>query len=141
MNMATVDPVFGIDNYNRPKALSESESIAYRIMTLLYGKPGFYPSIPTLGMNIQRYLYSFEDDFDVDILKAELARQCQEFLPQIQYGNFDIIQTTYNEQPMLVFIIPTILTGETKDLVLGVTMTKTGEFQFNFVYDKDQYLS
>ena len=138
--MAVVDPVFSIDNYNRPKTLSESESVAYRIMTLLYGRPGFYPSIPSLGMNIQQYLYSFEDELDTESLKMELARQCEEFVPQIQYGEFDIVKTTYKGQPMLVIVVPTIIKEESKDLILGVTMTTQGNFQFNFIYN-DQYLS
>lgn len=135
-----VDPQFGVDVYNREKVLTESQTVVYNILTLLFGKPGFYPSIPQLGMNIQQYLYTFQDDFDTEVLKAELAKQCRDFSTNISDGSFDIIKSTYNEQPLLVFVIPTVITKENTELVLGVTITKQGDFKFNFIFNKQQYI-
>ena len=135
-----VDPVFGLNHYNKPKSLSESETVAYNILTLLLGKPGFYPSIPQLGMNISQYLYSFEDNFDTTLIKAILAAQCSDFVPQITDGSFDVIKARYKEQPMIVFKIPTILANEKNELVLGITMDGHGALQFNFVFNKQQYI-
>ena len=135
-----VDPVFGTNNYNKPKLLTESETVVYNILTLLLGKQGFYPSIPQLGMNIKQYLYSFEDSFDTSLLKSALAIQCTDFIPQITDGSFDIIKARFNEQPLLVFKIPTIITNTKSELVLGLTMDGDGALQFNFVFNKDQYI-
>lgn len=134
-----VDPQFGANVYNRAKVLNESQTIVNNILTLLFGKPGFYPSIPTLGMNISQYLYSFEDDFDVDFLKSQLALQCKDFIEQIRDGSFDIVKSTYNGQPLLIFVIPTIITNTKTNLLLGVTVNEKGEFKFNFTFDTEQY--
>ena len=134
-----VDPQFGVDSYNRAKVLNESQTIVYNLLTLLFGKPGFYPSIPTLGMNIQQYLYSFQDDFDTNYLKSQLASQCKDFIDQIYDGTFDIIKSTYNDQPLLIFVIPTVLTNSETNLLLGITLTNTGEYRFNFTFDDTSY--
>ena len=135
-----VDPQFGVDSYNRTKVLSESQTIVYNILTLLFGKPGFYPSIPQLGMNIQQYLYSFEDNFDTSALKSQLAVQCRDFIDAIYDGSFDIIKSSYNDQPLLIFVIPTIITNTETNLLLGITLTTTGEYRFNFTFDNIQYI-
>lgn len=135
-----VDPVFGLNNYNKPKSLSESETVAYNILTLLLGKPGFYPSIPQLGMNISQYLYSFDDTFDTTLIKAILAAQCSDFVPQITDGSFDVLKVRYKEQPMIVFKIPTIIANTKNEFVLGITMDSYGALQFNFVFNKQQYI-
>lgn len=130
-----VDPQIGVDSYNRPKVLNESQTIVNNILTILFGKPGFYPSIPHLGMDIRQLLYSFEDEIDVNYLKSQLASQCKDFVDAIADGTFDIVKTTYNEQPLLIFVVPTVVTNTKKNLILGVTLNSTGEFQFNFTFD------
>ena len=135
-----VDPQFGVDSYNRAKILSESQTIVYNILAILFGKPGFYPSIPQLGMNIQQYLYAFEDEFDVNVLKSQLASQCRDFVDCIKDGSFDIIKSTYEGRPLLIFMIPTIITNTETNLLLGVTTTSSGEYKFNFTFDNTQYI-
>ena len=135
-----VDPQFGIDSYNRAKILSESQTIVYNILTLLFGKPGFYPSIPQLGMNIQQWLYSFEDDVDTTAIKTQLAAQCKDFVTVIEDGSFDVIKSTYNDQPLLIFVIPTIVINTETNLFLGITLTESGEYKFNFTFDEVQYI-
>jgi hypothetical protein len=135
-----VDPQFGANVYNRAKVLSESQTIVNNILTLLFGKPGFYPSIPTLGMNIQQYLYSFEDDFDTDFLKSQLAIQCKDFVDHISDGSFDIVKSSYKGQPLLIFVIPAIIADAESNLLLGVTVNENGEFSFNFTFEDKQYI-
>ena len=135
-----VDPQFGIDSYNRAKVLTEAQTIVYNILTLLFGKPGFYPSIPHLGMDIPQYLYTFEDDFDVNFIKAQLVAQCRDFIDVVEDGSFDVIKSTYNEQPLIIFVIPTTITKTETNLLLGVTLTNKGEFKFNFIFDNIQYI-
>ena len=134
-----VDPQMGVDSYNRPKVLSESETLVRNIITLLFGKPGFYPSIPRLGMNIQQYLYVFEDKMDTSALKQEFASQCKDFVDVIEDGSFDIITTRYKEQPLLIFVIPAKVANNEKNLLLGVTINDKGDFKFNFTFDDTSY--
>lgn len=135
-----VDPQFGIDSYNRAKVASESQTLVNNILMILFGKPGFYPSIPQLGMNIQQYLYTFEDEFDTNYIKSQLAVQCQDFIDVIEDGSFDVIKSTFNGQPLIIFVIPTIITKTETNLFLGITLTKNGEYRFNFTFDDVQYI-
>ena len=133
-----VDPQFGVDDFNRAKILNEAQTIAYNILTLLFGKPGFYPSIPRLGMDIKQYFYSFAENFDTESLKTQLASQCRDFLSVIRDGSFDIIQDMYDDQPLLIFIIPTVLVNTPTNLLLGLVMNGNGEYKFNFTFDVEQ---
>lgn len=135
-----VDPQFGANVYNRSKVLTEAQTIVNNILTLLFGKPGFYPSIPTLGMDIRQYLYAFEDDFDVNFLKSQLAIQCKDFVKHISDGTFDIVKSSYKGNPLLIFVIPAIITDTESNLLLGVTVNEKGEFSFNFTFDNMQYI-
>ena len=52
-----VDPAFGKNAFNSPKYYNETQTAANNILTILFGRPGFYPSIPDLGMDITTLLY------------------------------------------------------------------------------------
>lgn len=135
-----VDPTFEVDDYNRGKILNESQTIAYNILTLLFAKPGFYPSIPSLGIDITSYFYRFSDEDLVNEIKTKLVSQCSDFLPSVESEELYIEKTDYKGQPMLVFIIPTIILDKRNELVLGITVADTGQMQFNFTFNKQQYL-
>jgi hypothetical protein len=135
-----VDPQFGANVYNRAKVLNESQTLVNNILMILFGKPGFYPSIPTLGMDITQYLYTFDDEFDIDFLKSQLALQCKDFVEYIRDGSFDIIKSTYKNQPLLIFVVPTVMTNTETNLLLGVTVNEKGDYSFNFTFDNTQYI-
>lgn len=140
-NFTAVNPAFGVNNFNETKYYSPDESLVRDILLVLFGKPGFYPSLPYLGMHIQDYLYALEDDMDTTQIKAKLASQCMDLLPLLQNGDMDIFASHWKGNPLLVFKLPVIRETEYSDLVLGVTILKNGEMQFNFVFnDKQQYI-
>lgn len=131
--MASVDPVYGVNNFNETKVLTEAETLVNNILMILFGKPGFYPSIPWLGMDIQQYLYRFEDEIDDLGIKAKLASQCREFLPNIEDGSMDVFSTTYQGRSMIIFQLPVIVDENSVILSLGVTINTKGEMVYNFV--------
>lgn len=135
-----VDPTFEVDDYNRGKILNESQTIAYNILTLLFAKPGFYPSIPSLGLDIESYFYRFSDEDLVNEIKSKLVAQCSDFLPSVDEESLQIQKAEYNGQPLLVFIIPTIIFDKKNELVVGISVAETGQMQFNFTFNKQQYL-
>ena len=136
-DLSTVDPAFGIDDFNKSKVYPSDETIVRNLLLLLFGKPGFYPSMPKLGMNIREYLYTLEDDMDTSAIKAKLAYQCKDFLPLIQDGSMDIYTTRSKGNPVLVFALPVIHDNTYATLVLGVTILNSGEMQFNFIFNDD----
>ena len=68
--MAGVDPQFGLNSFNQAKYSNETETISHAVLNLLFGKPGFFPSMPRLGINIQDTLYMFWDEISPIEIKA-----------------------------------------------------------------------
>lgn len=69
------EPAFGLDKFRKPLVYEDWEALAKAILMILFGKKGFYPSIPELGMHIQDYTYHKFEDIDTDYLRAQLAYQ------------------------------------------------------------------
>lgn len=128
-----VDPVYGVDDFHKPKVRSEMETYANNVLLILFTVPGTYPSLPAFGMNVQKYLYEFEDEINTDRIKAELVFQCDEFLPEISSGELDVYLVHYKDQPMLIFQLPVIDDSDDRVLVLGVKLNEHGELVYNFV--------
>jgi hypothetical protein len=139
-DMVDINPTFAVNDYQKPKYLSEKESYVSDILMILFGKPGFYPSIPTLGMDIRQYLYMFEDEISPDAIKSKLIAQCEEFDETINTEDMDVVATVYQERLLLIFVLPIINDSNRSSVMVGVTTNTAGEVIYNFVEDKDQIL-
>ena len=139
MAIDVVNPVFGINSFNKPKKMSPKESYIMDIMMLLFGKPGFYPSIPRLGINISKFLYQFDDEIDVDFIKTELITQCEDLSIVVDTNDFEIVQTEYEGNLMLVLVMPVINDKEDERhlLTIGITTNENKEIVFNFTEQFD----
>ena len=115
-----LNPTFGVNDYDRPKVLSTMESYVTDILMILFGKPGFYPSIPTLGMDIGSLLYKFEDEVSAEELKTELENQCHEFSKEIDTGDMDVVTTTYKNHLMIIFILLKMKEKKMKKIFLKI---------------------
>lgn len=122
-----VEPVFGLDDFRKPKVLTGSEAIIQSILVVLFGKPGCYPSIPELGMHIQQYRNCRIDEIDTDSLKAQLAYQCKSISSQIIDGSIDIKKMILdNKDVALLFVIPVYTTNSENTMLIGIKMTDAG---------------
>jgi len=71
------DVALDVDSTYKPKVVSSFELAVNAVLTLLMMKPGQYPSIPELGMDISQYLFEYSDDKSLPgKLKAKLNEQC-----------------------------------------------------------------
>jgi hypothetical protein len=81
------DVALDYDSMYKPKILSSFELGINAILTLLFMKPGQYPSIPELGIDIESYLFEYSDDKRIPIdIKNKLIDQCS----YIDIVGFDI---------------------------------------------------
>ena len=135
-----LDPTFDTNNFGQVKILSETETYVRNLLLILMGKPGFYPSIPDLGMDIGQYLYGFEDEIDTNEIKTKLAKQCSDFIPEIDSGDFDVFVEHYKNRPMLVFKLPVIHDDKTLSMALGIRVNEKGVFVYNFIENKTQLI-
>lgn len=126
------EPVFGVNDFNEPKVLKDYDAIAVSVLLILFGKPGCYPSIPQLGMNIQQYLYSFYDELDVDSIRASLVYQCTLLSSTIDSNNIVVGKQIVDDNPLLIIQIPINYRRDQNQLVIGVTTNSNGSVSYNY---------
>lgn len=136
--MSGIEPSFGVDTFNEAKFKNETQTVATDILALLFGKPGYFPSMPELGINIQETLYMFWDELDETALKAQIAAQCEEFSEYIDDGSLDVIKSSYNDQPLLLIVIPVQIQYTKENLAIGVTTDENGNIIYNYVYQENE---
>lgn len=135
----SIEPSFGVNSFNKAKYKNETETVANAILNLLFGKPGYFPSMPDLGINIQSYLYSFWDDIDTNHLKAQIATQCQMFREYVDDGSLDVIKTMSGNDPVLLIIIPVQIKNTVESLAIGLTQNASGEVSYNYIFEQTEY--
>lgn len=126
------EPLFGVNNFNEPKIITGNNVLAMTILLILFGKPGCYPSLPSLGMYIQQYLYSMYDEINVDAIKATLVTQCSMLSNAINTDVIEVFKTINNGNPLLVIKIPIVSSSDTDTLVLGVTTNDNDSVVYNY---------
>lgn len=71
------DVLLDTDSMYKPKIISSFQTCINSILTLLFMKPGQYPSIPELGIDIESYLHEYADDPTIPMkIKSDLMDQC-----------------------------------------------------------------
>jgi len=133
-----VDPGFGLNNFGAPKIYNETETVARNVLMVLFGKPGSYPSLPHIGMDIPKLLLTSYDDLSEDALKQELVNQCSSFSSVVRSGEFDVIKTFNTDKdnvkkPLLLFKIPTQIKTKSRNLVIAIESGAKG-ITYNFVW-------
>lgn len=124
---------FDIDNFGRQKYLTSIESIGNIILNLFFMRPGSYPSMPDLGLNIRSMLYGLSDEIDVDEIKNKLQTQCTELLPHLVLGEVRVFVKELNGHDVLMITIQVETDGTAETLIYGFTKdNKTGETLYNF---------
>jgi hypothetical protein len=130
---------FGLDNFQQPKVLSAKDSIAQIILNLFMMRPGSMPSLPHIGINIEKYLYMLEEDVDLDGLKQDIFRQCTDLLSFMSFGDIQTFFAPYQGQSMLVIILPIQgLDAEDEVLLMGFKKDQNNGLLFNYQFEQGQ---
>lgn len=127
-----IEPTFGIDEFRKPNVLKGWEAMVQTLLIILFGKPGFYPSIPDLGMDIHQYRYMDFDELNTEMIKTELLYQYPLLEDELEDGSVDVRKAIRNDNPVLLFVIN--VTNETKQskVLVGVEL---GENELIYHYD------
>lgn len=99
------DATFELNEFGQPRIRSEIELIKNVVLFVLFSKPGQYPSLPFIGMDIQKLLYSFYDELDIEDLKNQMMSQCEALGVCFSNGVVDFRKTKYRGQPSLLIHI------------------------------------
>lgn len=135
------DCAFELNEFNEPKIYSELETIKNVLMTILFAKPGQYPSLPQIGIDIESYLYKFYDDIDISELQQKLITQCEALGVYISNGAINIRKTIYRDQPSLIITISGTETFPSsykcdklvtdKNILIGITYNEMKQMIYN----------
>lgn len=99
------DTTFELNEFNEPRIRSEIEVIKDVLLFVLFSKPGSYPSLPEIGLDIENYLYTFYDELDTEELREQITEQCAMLGAYINNGTIAIRKVKYHDQPSLMINI------------------------------------
>jgi len=133
------DVLFDADEMSKPKVLSTFQMCVNSILMLLKMKPGQFPSIPELGIDIEQYLHEYSDDRTIpNTIKSKLDDQLNVL------GYVGITVDVYNDitedgHPALIIRISgsETLTYHQKDMqnvVVGITYNQLGQMYTRIKY-------
>lgn len=133
------DAVLDVDNFNKPKVISSFELSINAILTLLFMKPGQFPSIPDLGIDIESYLHEYADDPKIPSeIESKLNDQCN----RLQYTGLEfkcyIDQTRDGTNALVIKITGTerMAYGSKSNIVyVGISYDKLNRLYVRRQYD------
>ena len=133
------DVLMDTDSTYKPKVISTFEMCVNTIITLLYMKPGQYPSIPELGIDIESYLHEYADDPNIPSeIKNKLTDQCNRIeVTGIQIDCY-IDQTDDGTNALVVKVTGTDKLGygsQSGNVIIGISYDK-----LNRLYVRKSYL-
>lgn len=99
------DTTFEMNEFNEPRIRSDIETVKNSILFILFAKPGQYPSLPDIGLDIQSLLYSHYDELDTEKLKEDIIDQCKALKYYFRDGSVDIKKIMYRKKSSLLIHI------------------------------------
>lgn len=99
------DLSFEMNAFKNPRIISDLETVKNVILFILFAKPGQYPSLPNIGLDIESLLYSHYDDLDTEKLKSDIISQCGAMNYYFKTGSVDIVKMMYRKRPSLLINI------------------------------------
>ena len=134
------DVLMDVDSMYKPKVISSFEMVVNSIITILLMKPGQYPSIPDIGLDIESYLFEYADDPKLLMdLQAKLRDQMNRL--DISGVTVDFLSDITNDgKPALLVRITGndyICAGVgTERVIVGITYSKLNELYIRKVYEE-----
>lgn len=132
------DVLMDTDTFYKPKIISTFEMCVNSILLLLKMKPGQYPSIPELGIDVEKYLHEYSDDHTIpETIKSQLTEQ----MNRLDYTGIDI-QVYFDKTSNGINALVVKVTGDEymvygtkfKTALIGITYD-----QLNHMYSRIQW--
>lgn len=94
---------FELDGFGEQKYLTEAQSAAKQILMLLFLRPGDYPSMPDLGIDIPRQIrYKNLDSVTGGTLKENITSQIRKYCSNVDLKELTIYSTKYMGQYVVI---------------------------------------
>ena len=128
---------YGLDDFQRMKVYTEAESIARYILNILLMRPGNYPGLPHIGLNVRQLLYDNLETFDATALKEQIYTQCGEIMPNIISNEIFAGVIEYNGITFLLIRIPVEVDSTSKVINYAFYENDLREIKFDFEIEDD----
>lgn len=99
------DTTFEMNEFGEPRIRGEIETIKNLLMFILLSKPSQYPSLPTIGLDLEDRLYNFYDELDENDLIEDICSQCEALRKYFNNGTIGIRKYKYHNKPSLLIIV------------------------------------
>lgn len=94
---------FCLNGFGKQKVLTEAESSYRQILLLLLLRPGDYPSIPDMGIDISREVRYKNMDYALgNGLKEKIVNQIRRFAPQVDMIDLNIWCSRYKGEYYII---------------------------------------
>ena len=131
------DVGYGLDDFQRMKVYSESESIARYILTILLTRPGNYPGLPHIGLNVKQLLYDDLNEFNATSLKERIYDQCSALLPHIVGDDVYAGLIEYNGTTFLLIRVSVEVNSKMQKINYAFYQDELRELKFDFQIEDD----
>lgn len=135
------DVLLDVDSTYKPKVISTFQMCVNIIVTLLMMKPGQYPSIPELGIDIDQYLHEYADDDKIpNTITSKLYEQCNRL--QMAAGleikcSIDKLSNGINALIVQINANNKVAYGdESSKVIIGITYNQLNELYVRKTYIK-----
>ena len=99
------DLTFELNEFGNPRIRSEIETVKDVLLTVLFTRKGEIPSLPTVGIGLEDFLYEAFDEIDEDALKQDIVEQCEMMQMYFSRSAIQIKKLTYKDKPLLMIQI------------------------------------
>lgn len=138
------DVGFEKDDFQKSKIFKEADSLVNYILNILLAKPGNFPTMPKIGVNIGKYVKNSMESLDSELLKGLICSNCEALLPYIT--NDDVYVGVINDpnvpnRSILLVKIPLMVVGDSEKIDGSVYYAfyrnELNNLKFKFLVDRD----
>ena len=93
--------------YNKMEELSEANAFVLAVRNILLSKPGNFPLTPSLGMDIEQYLFEIADNYTLNSIKTELNNQISKYISNASnvVVNVELLEDITNEKDFIRYVL------------------------------------
>lgn len=129
MNADKKELCLDVNTFDKPKELSQVDAWSQLVLNLIFLRPGTYPSLPEMGIDIESYEFAFMDDA-CQKLSDEIVSQAHIYIPDVPLNVVSVRPYEYKGQNMLLIQMSFTVDGrEEKSSAIAIDQsTKSRHF-------------
>jgi hypothetical protein len=132
------DAPLDVNTLGKPLVIPTFEMMINVVLTLLMMKPGQYPSVPDLGIDIESYLWEYSDDPSLPgKIEAKIKEQCSKLQISGVEVKVSMDRTNVDENALVVAITGTdraTYGSDHNQVIIGITYDKLKELYIKKYY-------